>query len=73
MTGLERLRLDALMTVDDLAKAAKIDPKTIRRIEDREPVHVRSLAKLSSYFGVSASVLVRSAPEPQATDLEPAA
>lgn len=63
MTGLERLRLDRLMTVTKLAKEAKLAAGTIRRIEAGKPVHIKSLAALSTYFGVSASALVRPASE----------
>lgn len=59
MTGLERLRLDKLMTVTELAEATKVAPGTIRRIEDGKPTTVKTLAKLSTYFSVPASTLVR--------------
>lgn len=58
MTGLERLRLDKLLTIDELAREVGIDAKTIRRVENGKPVRVGSLKPLAKFFDVPASTLV---------------
>lgn len=58
MIRLRQLRLDALLTVDDLAEKAGVSGKTIRRLEDGKGARMESLARLSTYFEVPASSLL---------------
>jgi transcriptional regulator with XRE-family HTH domain len=58
MTRLEQLRLDAGMSYNDLAASTKVSPRTIRNIESGVTVSVKSLARLSTHFGIPASQLL---------------
>jgi transcriptional regulator with XRE-family HTH domain len=58
MNGLEQLRLDRGLTVAQVAEKVKVAPKTIRAAESGSRPHAKTLAKLSTFFGVKASYLV---------------
>lgn len=65
MIRLEQLRLDANLSVVDLAKAAGVSPKVIYRLEDKGEVgQITTIARLSTYFGVKSSELLMPAIKP---------
>lgn len=61
MIRLEQLRLDALLTPEQLADVTGVSGATIRRLEKGQGAQVATLAKLSTYFAVPASELLRPA------------
>lgn len=58
MTRLEQLRLDRLMTPEELAKDAKVGAATVRRLERGHGAQIETLRKLSEFFDVPASELL---------------
>lgn len=67
MTRLEQLRIDAHLSVKDLAAATGVPARTIRKLEEgtvRRP-HVRTLAPLALHLGAPASTLLFPAVDPQ--------
>lgn len=68
MIRLQQLRLDAGLSINDLAAEAKVGRLTIRRIEESgQAVHVAPLHKLAARFGVKPSELLMPAiPEERA-------
>lgn len=65
MIRLEQLRLDANLSVTDLAEKAGVSPKVIYRLEEKGEVgQISSLARLSTYFGVKSSELLMPAVDP---------
>lgn len=59
MIRLQQLRLDAGLSINDLAAEARVGRLTIRRIEDTgKAVHVAPLHKLAAHFGVAPSELL---------------
>lgn len=71
MTRLEQLRLDALLTPEQLGQMCKVSGRQIRRIEagDVGRVRMSTLAKLSTHFAVPASELLGPVREAQPEDL----
>ena len=69
MTRLEQLRVDAHLTPEELGEATGISGMTIRRLEKGHKAHVKTLARLSTYFAVPASQLLL----PVTVELDPAA
>lgn len=61
MRRLEQLRLDALLTPEQLAEKTSVSAPTIRRLERGHSAQVPTLAKLADFFGVPASELLRPA------------
>lgn len=61
VTRLEQLRLDALLTPEQLGEVTGVAGNTIRRLEAGKTARVSTLARLSAYFAVSASELLREA------------
>lgn len=61
MTRLQQLRLDDGLSLGELSSLSKVAVGTIRRIEAGKGGQAAPLAKLSTYFGVPASDLVRDA------------
>lgn len=59
VTRLEQLRLDALLTPEQLGEKTGVAGNTIRRLEAGKSARVSTLARLSTYFAVSASELLR--------------
>lgn len=47
MTRLEQARLDARLTVEQLAEISGVSPRTIRRLEEGAGGHVATLGKLA--------------------------
>lgn len=67
MTRLEKLRLDARMTPEQLGEAAGVHGGTIRRLEAGKGARIATLGKLADYFKVQPSeLLVDVAPEREA-------
>ena len=58
MTRLEQLRVDALLTPEQLSELTGVHGGTIRRIESGKGAQIVTLAKLSTYFEVPASELL---------------
>jgi transcriptional regulator with XRE-family HTH domain len=60
VTRLEQLRKDALLTVKDLAKQTRVSHRTIYALEsgDVKDPQMKTLARLSTFFGVPASELL---------------
>jgi DNA-binding XRE family transcriptional regulator len=58
MIRLEQLRVDALMTPEELGAAADVSPRTIRRLEDGRGARIDTLRKLARHFDVPASELL---------------
>jgi transcriptional regulator with XRE-family HTH domain len=66
MIRAQQLRLDANLSVTDLATEAGVSPKAIRRLEDKGEVgHISTAARLSAYWGVKSSELLMPALPPQ--------
>lgn len=63
MIRLQQLRLDALLTVDQLAEKCELSAKTIYRLEEGRGARIDTLRKLSTFFEVPASDLLRGVPE----------
>ena len=59
MNRLEQLRLDALLTREQLANETGVSGRTIGRLEQGKGAHVATLGKLASYFAVKPSELLR--------------
>lgn len=58
MTRLEQLRVDALLTPEDLAEKTGVSARTIRRLEARQgKATIATLAPLATFFSVPASTL----------------
>jgi transcriptional regulator with XRE-family HTH domain len=55
---LQRLRLDAGLTPEQLGEEAGVSGMTIRRIEDGKPTRPATLKKLADRFEVRASELL---------------
>lgn len=65
MIRLQQLRLDAGMSINDLAAEARVGRLTIRRIEESgQAMHVAPLTKLAEHFGVQPSELLMPAISP---------
>lgn len=63
MIRLQQKRLDAFLTVDELAEKAGVSPKTIRNLEEGRGARVETLKKLSETLKVAPSELLRGVPE----------
>jgi transcriptional regulator with XRE-family HTH domain len=59
MILLQKLRIDALQTPEQLAAECGVHAKTIRRLEAGASPQMATLAKLSTHFGVAASELMQ--------------
>lgn len=58
MNALRKMRLDARLTVDDLARKAGVSPRTISRFEaDGTTLYDSTLFSLADVFGISPSAL----------------
>jgi transcriptional regulator with XRE-family HTH domain len=69
MTRLQQLRVDALMTPEDLGDATGVSPRTIRRrLEDGRGARIETLRKLARHFEVPASELLAPARPPTNDD-----
>lgn len=62
MNRLEQLRLDALLSREQLAAEAGVSGRTIGRLEQGKGAHVATLGKLADYFSVKPSELLREVP-----------
>jgi len=58
MIRLEKLRLDARMTPEQLGEAAGVHGGTIRRLEAGKSARVATLGKLADFFEVAPSELL---------------
>jgi transcriptional regulator with XRE-family HTH domain len=58
MTRLEQLRIDRVLTPEQLAEATDTSARTIRRIEKRQSTNLRTLGALGKYFDVRPSELL---------------
>jgi transcriptional regulator with XRE-family HTH domain len=68
MTRLQQLRVDALMTPEELGDATGVSPRTIRRLEDGRSARIETLRKLARHFAVPASELLAPARPPTNDD-----
>jgi transcriptional regulator with XRE-family HTH domain len=67
-----QLRIDRGLRVTEVCEKAGIGPKTLKKIEEGEPVNAGSLARLANYYEVPASTLNLRAVFPDLTE-EPVA
>jgi transcriptional regulator with XRE-family HTH domain len=72
MNRATQIRIDRGLKVIDVCKHAGIGPKTLKKIEEGEPVNAGSLARLANYYEVPASTLNLRAVFPDLTE-EPVA
>lgn len=63
MNRAKQIRLNRGLTLSDVARATKVARRTIRLLEDGQEVQAPSLARLSTFYGVSASSLLGPAVE----------